>query len=255
MQDSWITCTRPNPVARLRLFCVPYAGGAASAFYGWPDGLPAFVETCPVQLPGRENRLGESPFERMAPLVEALGGAIRARLDLPFALFGHSMGAFVCFELARWLRRRGANGPVHLFVSGCRAPQLPDLDPAIHHLPDAEFIRELRRFGGTPEAVLQHEELMQLFLPILRADLAVHETHEYVQDEPLDCSISAFAGAEDEGVSPEAVDAWREQTRAGFCLRTFPGNHFFLQSARGSLLQAIFQDLVQVLSGLGGAGF
>ena len=107
------------------------------------------------------------------------------------------MGAIISFEFARQLRRQNDPNPAHLFVSGNRAPQIPDPDPPIHQLPEEEFVEDLRRFNGTPSAVLQNAELMQLFLPLLRADLALHETYSYIADEPLDCPISAFGGVED----------------------------------------------------------
>lgn len=246
--NSWVTCPRPNPQAHLRLFCFPYAGGAASIFRTWSDDLPRDVEACLIQPPGRESRLGEPPFTRLSPLVHSLVQAIRPCLNLPFAFFGHSMGATINFELTRQLRKRNDLGPVHLFVSGSRAPQIPRRDPPIHQLPEAEFVEELRGFNGTPEAVLQNTELMQLFLPILRADFAVHEMYVYTADAPLDCSISAFGGLQDDEVSHDDLVAWRDQTRSAFTLRMFPGDHFFLHSARTLLLQALSQDLVQVLS-------
>src|SRR5438552_7109196 len=120
--DSWLACLKPRPHAAVRLFCFPYAGGGASAFRCWPDALPASIEVCPVQLPGRETRFREPPYTRLAPLAEALGHALRPFLDRPFAFFGHSMGALVAFELTRWLRRAGGPQPAHLFVSACAAP-------------------------------------------------------------------------------------------------------------------------------------
>jgi medium-chain acyl-[acyl-carrier-protein] hydrolase len=252
--NAWITCPRPNPQACLRLFGFPYAGGAASAFYTWSDDLPRELEFCPIQLPGRESRLRESPFSHLEPLLEALVPAIRPYLDKPFVFFGHSMGA-TTNELARRLRRKSGPCPLHLFVSGSRAPQVPNPDPPIHHLPEAELVEELRRFNGTPEAVLQNTQLMQLFLPILRADLTLHETYVYTAGEPLDCPISAFGGSEDEEVTRDKLAAWREQTHGAFTLRVFPGDHFFPRSARSYLLQAVSQDLTQILGHIdGGAG-
>jgi medium-chain acyl-[acyl-carrier-protein] hydrolase len=210
------------------------------------------VEICPIQLPGRESRLGEPPFTRLELLLETLVPAIQPYLDKPFAFFGHSMGATISFKLARQLCAQHAPTPVHLFVSGSCAPQIPDPDPPIHHLPDAEFVEELRRFNGTPEAVLQNAELMQLFLPILRADFALHETYVYAAGEPLDCPISAFGGLEDGEVSRDDLAAWRDQTRGAFTLRMFPGDHFFLRSARPHLLQAMSQNLTRILGQIGG---
>jgi medium-chain acyl-[acyl-carrier-protein] hydrolase len=186
----------------------------------------------------------------MAPLLENLVPAIRPCLDKPFVFFGHSMGAMIGFELVRRFRRENGPRPLHLFVSGSRAPQVPNSRPIIHHLPDAEFVDGLRRFDGTPDAVLKNDMLMELFLPILRADFTLHETYRYVPGAPLDCPISAFGGFEDEEVSRDELAAWQEQTCGVFKLSMFRGDHFFLRSAQAQLLQTISEDLVLVLDRL-----
>ncbi|HKG20773.1 MAG TPA: alpha/beta fold hydrolase, partial [Blastocatellia bacterium] len=178
--ESWIACARPNPRARLRLFCFPYAGGSSASYRPWADRIPRSVELCAVQLPGRGSRLSEPPFDRLVPLVQAIKPIILQLLDKPFALFGHSMGARIAFELARLLRREENLEPAHLFISGCRAPQLPVEDRAVYGLPDPEFIDELRRLNGTPKEVLENRELMQLMIPLLRADFAVCGTYTYM---------------------------------------------------------------------------
>lgn len=246
--DSWVTCPMPNPQAWLRLFCFPYAGGGASNFLTWSDDLPPDIEVCPIQLPGRENRLRKMPFTRLPPLVQALVQALLPYLDTPFAFFGHSMGALIGFELARQLRRQYGLGPVHLFVSGHRAPQIPNPRPLIHQLPESAFVEELRRFDGTPELVLQNTEVMEVFLPILRADFSICETYIYSPEDPLECPISAFGGLQDLLVSRHDLEAWRDQTLGSFTLRMFPGGHFFLHNARALLLRAVSQDLTQLLS-------
>jgi len=171
--------------------------------------------------------------------------SIRLDITIPFAFFGHSMGALISFELARQVRRRSGLSPVHLFVSGHRAPQIPDLNLPIHHLPEVAFIEKLRCLNGTPESVLQNAELMQLVLPILKADFAICEKYIYSTEEPLDCPISAFGGLQDYKVSHDHLAAWHTQTSGCFTLGMFPGNHFFVQSARMQLLQAISQDLTK----------
>lgn len=243
--NPWLAFVRPNQQAKLRLFCFPYSGGGATAFRTWPDSLPTAVEVCPVQLPGRETRLREQPFTRISPLVQAAAQALLPHLDKPFALFGHSVGALIGFELARHLRRRYGLETVHLFVSGRHAPQIPDPDPPIYALPEPEFIEEVRLYNGTPEEVLENAELLELFIPILRADFAVNETYAYADEPPLDCPISAFGGLEDHKFSHDDLEAWREQTAASFSLQMFPGGHFFLHSARPLLLRAISQGLHQ----------
>jgi len=244
--DNWIVYRRLNPQACLRLFCFSYAGGGASVYRTWANNLPLAVELCPVQLPGRENRLKEPAYTQLEPLVESLLQALQPYLDMPFAFFGHSMGGLISFELARRLRRSETR-PAQLFISGRRAPQVPDREPPIHHLPKAEFIKELRRLQGTPEAVLQNAELMELVLPCLRADFSVCETYIHSASAPLECPISVFGGVDDSKITLEDLAAWREHTQGALVLRTFPGDHFFLHTARASLLQALHSDLVDVL--------
>ena len=242
--NLWITYAKPNPKASLRLFCLPYAGAGTSIFRTWPNHLPPDIEVCLVQLPGREMRLIEPPFTQLLPLVQTLAQQLLPYLDRPFALFGHSVGALISFELTCQLRRQNYPNPVHLFVSGRRAPQILDPDPPISQLPDAEFVEELRRYNGTPEAVLQNAELMQLFLPVLRADLGINETYVCTNEAPVDCPISAFGGLQDTRVSRDLLAAWQEQTNSSFTLRMFPGEHFFLiKKERYELLSAISQEL------------
>ncbi len=248
MLSPWLACPKPNPQARLRLFCFPYAGGGASTFRTWADDLPADIEVCPVQLPGRENRVREQLFTQLLPLVETLASALRPSLNTPFAFFGHSMGALISFELARQLRRQGAPEPIHLFVSSRPAPQLPDLEP-IHQLPEAAFVTELwSRYNGLPEVLLHNSELMKLFLPVLQADFAIFETYVYTTEASLDCPISAFGGLQDSTVSQEDLLAWRHQTCKSFTLQMFSGDHFFLQDARTLLLQTVGEELMQQMS-------
>lgn len=243
VRSPWIALPRLDHTARLRLFCLPYAGGGAGIFQGWSTGLPADIEVCPVQLPGREIRMMEPAFRHIDPLVDTLVPALLPYLDRPYAMFGHSMGALIAFEVARRLTGRHGLPPRWLFVSGHRAPQLPDPDPPIHHLPDEQFIAELRRLKGTPEEILQHAELMQLLLPRLRADLALAETYTYRADAPLACPISAFGGSRDSEVSLAELEAWHEQTTDRFRSRLIPGDHFFLQSGRATLWADIGEQL------------
>jgi medium-chain acyl-[acyl-carrier-protein] hydrolase len=239
--DPWISCYNPRRDTRLRLFCFPYAGASALIFRNWSDGLPADVEVCPIQLPGRGTRLMERPFTRLTLLIEALAPALAPLLDKPFAFFGHSLGALISFELARLIRRQYRVGSFRVFVSGGRAPQIPHRDLPVHTLPDREFLAELRRLNGTPSELLDHEELMEVMLPILRADIAMYETYLYSAEPPLDCPISAFGGLQDRRVSISDLEAWRTQTDATFSLRMFPGDHFFLKQPL--LLQALSQEL------------
>jgi medium-chain acyl-[acyl-carrier-protein] hydrolase len=243
-KSPWLAHAKVNPAATIRLFCFPYAGGDASIFARWSEELPTTVEVCPVQLPGRRNRFAEPPFESMSPLVESLAFALQPWLDKPFALFGHSTGALIAFELARRLRRLDVRQCTHLFVSGCGAPHLPPDRPGrIHDLPEAEFEEQLRRFNPDLEAVFAVPELRDLLLPILRADFQLTETYNYVAGALLACPISGFGGSHDPFVRWASLEAWRDQTSARFNLHKFGGAHLFLNTDRKSVLTALAGDL------------
>ncbi|NEO69417.1 beta-ketoacyl synthase N-terminal-like domain-containing protein [Moorena sp. SIO3H5] len=245
--NLWVTRPKLNLRAKLRLFCFPYAGAGASIFRSWLEFLPPDIEVCSIQLPGRENRLQEEPFTRLSALIQALTPVLRSYLDIPFAFFGHSLGALISFELARELRKQNLPSPVHLFVSASAAPQVPDLNLPIHRLPDEEFIESLGRLNGTPEETLQNPELMELFLPVLRADFAILETYFYSSADPLDCPITVFGGKSDPKVSDSQLEAWRKQTEREFTMQMFPGDHFFLKSHDQLLLEAIATQLSQLV--------
>ena len=214
----WMVRHQQNPEAKLRLFCFTYAGGGASALRLWPAGLPGEVEVCAVQLPGRENRITEPLISAIDKLVPVVCDALIAYCDPPFAFFGHSTGALVAFELSRELRRRSAPLPCHLLVSGSRAPHIPEPRP-LHQLPETEFLRELKRFSGTPEAVLQSKELMQIYIPILRADLALEEAYQHRVESPLDIPISAFGGTMDKEAATDVLDPWAKYITSSSILK------------------------------------
>lgn len=241
--NPWLAGVKPNPQAAVRLFCFPYSGASASLYFSWRDRLPG-VEVCPVELPGHGSRLAESPYNDLASLVPVAAQGLLPALDRPFAFFGHSMGALLSFELARFLRREHALSPVHLFVSGHGAPHVPDHHERVYSLPEPQFIEKLREMDGTPAEVLDNAEFRALLLPILRADFAMSETYTYRPDRPLDCPLTALGGLQDKHTSRESLDAWRVHTSGRFVLRMFPGSHFFLNTAQPLVLQAVAQDLI-----------
>ena len=237
--SPWIAYRSERPGARVRLYCFPFAGGGASSYRGWQAALPDEIEVWPVQPPGREARIQEPAFTAVEPLVEALAGALEDDPGggRPFALFGHSMGSLIAYELARALARQGRPGPAHLFVSAHRAPQQPPPEDPIHGLPEPEFRDRLRRLNGTPEEVLEHPELMELLGPLLRADFALNENYRHGDGRPLACPVTAFGGAGDPDVSPEDLRRWAERTTGPFRLHLFPGDHFFLHHGPGLALR------------------
>jgi medium-chain acyl-[acyl-carrier-protein] hydrolase len=245
--SAWIV-RKPRPRAKVRLFCFPYAGGGASIYRAWPDALP-HLDVCALQPPGRETRMREAPFTRLDPFVDSAVEAILPLLDQPFAFFGYSLGAYVAFEAARRLRARGAAMPVRLFLAACPAPQVARRKPPIHALPEAELIQEIKSYAGTPAEVLEHEELMALLLPLLRADFGVFETYSSRAEAPLDVPLSILGGLTDEDATRADLEAWREHTTKAFVLRMFPGNHFFINTERTRLLTSVLQDLGPLLAG------
>jgi len=219
-----------------RLFWFPHAGGGAAAAGG-------LRHVCPVRLPGRELRRAEAPFERMAPLVEALAHAIEPFLSEPFAFFGHSMGAAVAFELARLLRRRGLPLPKMLIASAARAPQYRR-----NHVPppapsDSGLLAQLRQLEGIPAEVLDDPALMRAILPALRADTALYRNYVYSEEPPLACPIRAYGGDADPNVTREHLEAWVAQTSVSFAVRMFSGGHFYLNAGRAALERALLEDL------------
>ncbi|MCP3101722.1 alpha/beta fold hydrolase [Myxococcus sp. K15C18031901] len=245
LPERWFPTRKPLPDARLRLFCVPFAGGTVAAFNGWSALLPPGVELCAVQLPGRERRLMEKPFDDLTALVDTLLPLMEPLLDRPFALFGYSMGARINLELARRLQARGGRQPVGLFMAASISPHVRDSEP-IHHLPHDAFVAELRRYDGTPEEVLRHKELLELVVPTLRADFALAWWESGQQPIPVDAPISVMGATHDGHVPTEKLTSWRSQTRSNdFQVRTFPGGHFFLRQQQAALLSAIAADLTR----------
>lgn len=248
--NGWAIYPSRNPSARLRLFCFPYAGGGATVFSTWARSLPPEVEVVAVQPPGREGRLMEKPFGNLAELVEAMHRELLPHFDKPFAFYGHSNGGLMAFEMARTLRRTGGPMPRHLFVGGRPAPQVPLDEEIIHALPHDEFIAALRRYAGTPEEILQNAEIMELIMPLLRADFSLGETYEYLPEPPLDIPVSAYGGVKDDEVEPWQIEAWREQTSSRFHHRMFPGDHFFINGDRTLVLEELSRELRPLLGAL-----
>jgi medium-chain acyl-[acyl-carrier-protein] hydrolase len=245
---AWLLKSPPNSQAHLRLFCFPYAGGGAEVFREWSVTLPEWIEVCSVQLPGRGTRLREQPFRRFGPLIKAIAEALAPYLSKPFAFFGHSMGATIAFETARELRRTGKPCPSHLLVSGGCAPSRPQSGLPTYNLPEHEFLEELRRLNGTRQEVIEHSELMQLMLPLLRADFELIQTYVYKPEPSLNCPITAFGGLHDRSVNRTDMEAWRKETCSSFTIQMFTGDHFFLHSARPLLLEVLSRELHTLIS-------
>jgi surfactin synthase thioesterase subunit len=222
-------------VSPLRLYCLPYAGGSARVFADWAGALPAGVELVGLELPGRGLRFHEEPVARLEPVVADLLGAVLSRPPERFAVLGYSYGSLLAFELCRRLEHYHGLVAEHLFVAAMRAPGVPRTEPPVSALPDHLFREHIRSLGGTPPEVLEHDALMEILLPVLRADFTVVDNYAY-HGKPVSCPVTAFGGFDDAGVTPDALTAWAGCTLGPFALHMFPGGHFFLRTARDELL-------------------
>jgi medium-chain acyl-[acyl-carrier-protein] hydrolase len=242
--STWIFGRRNRPAARWRLFCLPHAGGGASFFRQWGQYFPEEIEVCPVQLPGRETRIRETPRQHFPSLVAELAHALAPYLDKPYAFLGHSMGALLSYGLTLHLRSQGLPLPVQIFASAYRAPHLPAPDPW-HDLPEAQLIEKLIELSSSNREMLVNEELRSFFLPVVRADFAVCESYQHAHEEPLACPLTVLGGLQDTRVKREALEAWRVLTSQSFALHMLPGDHFYLQNWQRQLSQLISTSITQ----------
>jgi medium-chain acyl-[acyl-carrier-protein] hydrolase len=244
--NKWILFPRLNPAAALRLFCFHYAGGSAQVFHGWPGRLPPSVEMGAIQLPGRGHRFREPHIRRLAPLSRIVMQELLPYLDKPFVFFGHSLGALLCFETARTLRRESRPQPAHLFVSATEAPHRRNRERSLSSLPKSALVKKLQEFNGTPVEVLQNDELVDLMLLTIRADFELCDTYEYHPESPLECPITIYGGLEDQEVEAERLAAWGEMTVRTSQIRMFPGGHFYLNSSQATFLRTFAGDLLRL---------
>ncbi|MBI3166879.1 MAG: thioesterase [Chloroflexi bacterium] len=240
MKNRWLVCPQPNSSAVARLFLFPYAGGAPTSFNKWTAEFPNDIEVSTVHYPGRGSRYNEPPINELSVLVEEIANAIQPLLDKPFFFFGHSFGGMLAFELAR----RSNPQPQILFVSACGAPHMPNPNRPIHSLSDPEFIKSLHELNGLPAEVINNSELLQLLLPTLRADFEAFENYKYTTNEhQLDCPIVAFGGSDDSHVSRDRLDAWEYHTNNNFKSQIFSGDHFFINTARQSVITSMIAEI------------
>jgi medium-chain acyl-[acyl-carrier-protein] hydrolase len=238
----WLVRQAGGP-RRFRLYCFPHAGGSAQNYRHWQSRFSSAIEVCAVQLPGRGQRMAETPFSDLSSLVKALAPIIAHQSHLPFAFFGHSMGALIAYELARYCQLHDLPQPKALFVSGTAAPQHRPPSENIHKMNDEEMTVKLATFNGTPPEILQHKELMALVLPMMRADFTMVENYHYIPAPILTMPITVLAGREDPRTTPEQADGWAKETSNICRVQWFEGDHFFINHETDAVIDCITADL------------
>jgi surfactin synthase thioesterase subunit len=233
-----------HPMARVRLLCIPYAGAGIVSFRPWAKLLPPHVEAFAVQLPGRENRIADTPFTDWGAMRHALIDAVSALPAFPTVIFGHSLGAVIGLDLARYLQQSSPSSLVHLFVSGHPWP-----GGLTHHagntsdLDDSELLQLLNQRYGSLDTSLSHPEIREVVMRALRADLQLLNSYRYSALAPLTCPLTAFMGCNDPATTIENVEAWRQESTGLFRAVSLKGNHFFIESQRTELVSTIVSSL------------
>ncbi|MGC0417228.1 thioesterase II family protein [Embleya sp. AB8] len=237
--ESWFRRYSGGNHPALRLVCFPYAGGAASLFRGWGSRLPDGVELLAVQYPGREDRRREQPIGEMAELLDRLADAWAELPDVPYAFFGHSMGATVAYELATRLERTTGQGPVHLFVGAAHAPGTGTVPTDAPPERLAEHID--RYFGGLPAQIREDQAWVRRLTLLLAADFALYRSHRPRPGAPwrLGAAITGFAGDRDRAVPAEHMASWADRTAAGFDLRVEAGAHLFIRDGWAPVVDTV----------------
>lgn len=244
--SAWIVRPRARPAAALRLFCFPYAGGGAGVYRAWADALPETIELCAIQAPGREGRVREAPLADFRTVIAQAAAAIAPLLNRPYAFFGHSLGAIVSLEVARTLAADGYPEPLVLIASASRAPSERTPSDPISELPDREFLEGIRRVSG-PDAAFDefctHPELVELLLPVLRADFTLSERYRPLSDSTLHCPVVAISPHGDTHAPEQLVTPWRDVTSGPFALHRFEGGHLYLNHRRAELVDFVVREL------------
>jgi surfactin synthase thioesterase subunit len=242
--DAWLAAPLPQYAAGQRLYCLPPAGRGAATYRKWPSLLPPELSVFRIQPPGRETRFREPCCADLNEYLWTLFELIERAPGEPFALFGHSLGALLAFELVHLLRERTGKEPEHLFVSAFRSPraELPLLTRA---LPDARSLMELLQlYGAVDGGILQHPEIVELMLPAVTADLGLLASYHYRERPPLACPITVLGGRADRWVSLHDLWAWQPMTGGDFAVHVLPGGHFYIESALSMVIDIVRRSLL-----------
>lgn len=247
IRSPWITNVSKNNV-KYRLFCFPFAGAGSNIYRSWINELSPDIDVCPIQLPGRENRMTEPALDNVHDVVRFIAPEIAQYTDVPYAFFGHCIGALISYELALKMKKLGLNSPDHLYISAFRAPDQKNPNRELHQLNDDDLKLEIKGYGGFSDEVLANDDIMRSIIPMLRADFALHEKYRYTGKEDVDCPVTLFYGDQDHIVRKEHMESWEKVSSHNVDLHSISGGHFFIIQKREEVLDIIRNQVGQMCS-------
>lgn len=259
MQDKWFQSFKPRnnnnglvPEQPVYLFCFPHAGGATSFFHPWVEILPGWVKLVAIQLPGRWNRVQEAPFVRMDSLIAAFGPIFAEYLTTnnvkQYAIYGHSLGGLIAYELIKYLKKENYLLPYHLFISSKRSPQMPTKGLQIYHLPDLQFEQAITKlYGALPAEIAGESEMKKVFLDITKKDMELLDTYTFSdQDQKINIPTSILGGTDDHTITINELKPWEQLISDNCEFLQLPGGHFFMKQSAKELLELLIQRLAAI---------
>lgn len=239
--QNWYIAYKKNPLATIRLFCFHHAGGGASAYYPWIGYLSSHIEMIAIQFPGRENRFTEPLNNNINDIITQLSEGFNIYKNKPFLVFGHSLGALITYEFVKSINKLYTVYPQNMIISATKAPHLPFKMKHLSHLDNKDLIEELKVYNGIDERMLNNDEHLELFLPIIRNDFSIYENYRFSESNPFPCDILALSGAQDKTVTQEEILEWSAYTAGSFKHLSFPGTHFFINNNQKCIIEIINQ--------------
>lgn len=240
-RNPWYLEYKKNPKAAIRLFCFHHSGGGASAYYPWVESLSPYIEMISIQLPGREDRFTEPLINSLRDILDALTEGFHLYTEKPFFVFGHSLGGLIAFELVKSIYQRYSLYPQHIIISAAKAPHMPFRMKTLSSLENKILKEELKIYNGIDEGILNNDELLDLFLPIIRNDFSISERYYSTDVVSLPCDILHLSGDLDVSVNEEEIQAWKAYTAGKFEHISFQGGHFFLKNHQKNIIKLINQ--------------
>lgn len=236
--NPWFINYKNNPSKKISLFCFHHSGGGASTFFPWIEHLSPFIELIAIQLPGRETRFNEKLTNNLDKILESLSEGFNPFKETPFFLFGHSLGGLLAYEFAKKIYENYSVYPKHLIVSAAKAPHIPRKRD-LHTLDDRALTEKLKIFAGVDDKILDNEEFLKLFLPIIRSDFSISDNYKSSPIIPLQCDITHLSGKEDKTLNEQDILEWGKYTKVNFKSLTFQGGHFFIKNNQDAIIQYI----------------